>query len=336
MQRKNTVLILGATGRFGQAAIHAFYIAGWHVIAQSRVQPSACVEGVSYIQNSIFDTTAIVNVAKNAAVVVYALNPAYTKWHKQALPLCRAGMNIAEQLNALFMLPGNVYNYGNAMPAILHPDTPQRPTARKGLIRCDMENAMAQRAQRAQQVTTGPGLRSVVIRAGDFFGGGTGNWFDLVIIKSAAKGKLVYPGPLDVMHAWAYLPDLARVFELVARSSLHDTSAPKFERHHYAGFSVTGEELLAALETALNQTRRTKAQLGINYRRGTLPWGFIKFAGIIVPSWRELSEMAYLWASPHQLSDATLVAKIGVVPATPLNTAIANALARLTPSHPKH
>jgi nucleoside-diphosphate-sugar epimerase len=335
MQGKNTVLILGGTGRFGQAAIHAFHLAGWQVIAQSRAQPSCRVEGVTYLHDSIFDTTAIVHAAKNAAVVVHALNPAYTQWHKQALPLCHAGMNIAEQLNALFMLPGNVYNYGETMPAILHPDTPQRPTARKGLIRCDMENEMAQRAQRTQQVTSGGGLRSVVIRAGDFFGGGTGNWFDLVIVKSAAKGKLVYPGPLNTMHAWAYLPDLANVFELVAQRSLQQSSTPKFERHHFAGYSLTGEELLVALETALNIARRANAQIEINYRRGTLPWGFIKIAGIVVPSWRELSEMAYLWTSPHQLSDATLVAKIGAVPATPLNTAITNALALLKPPHSK-
>ena len=315
---KNTVLILGASGRFGQAAIHAFQIAGWHVIAQSRAQPSHRIEGVSYLQNSIFDTTALVRAATGASVVVHAINPAYAQWQTQALPLCRAGMNIAEQLDALFMLPGNVYNYGATMPAVLHVDTPQQPTARKGTIRCDMENEMTQRSSAK--------LRSVVIRAGDFFGGGTGNWFDLVILKSAANGKLVYPGPTNIAHAWAYLPDLAQTFELVARASIYDRCTPQFERLHFAGCSLTGLEMLSALEAALNKVRAANNQMEIKFSHGTLPWGFIKFAGVVVPSWRELGEMAYLWTTAHQLPDTALVAKIGAVPATPLETAIANSL----------
>jgi uncharacterized protein YbjT (DUF2867 family) len=318
---KHSVLILGATGRFGQAAIHAFRDAGWHVLAQSRAQPSYFLDGVTYLQDSIFDTSAIVPAAKGANVVVHAINPAYTKWQAQALPLCRAGMTIAERLNALFMLPGNVYNFGAAMPALLQTDTPQQPTARKGLIRCNMEAEMAQRQT--------AGLRSVVIRAGDFFGSGTGNWFDLVIVKSAAKGKLVYPGPTHIMHAWAYLPDLACVFERVARCSIENRETPAFERLHYAGLSLTGAQMLAALETTLNSARRANNQPAIKFTLGTLPWGFIKFAGAVVPNWRELSEMAYLWTSPHQLSDAALVAKIGEVPSTPLNLALQNSLALL-------
>ena len=315
---KNTVLILGATGRFGQAAIHAFTRAGWRVVAQSRAQPSHRMEGVRYLQNNIFDTTALVRATAGASVVVHAINPAYTKWQTEALPLCRAGMNIAEQLDALFMLPGNVYNYGATMPAVLHIDTPQQPSARKGSIRCDMENEMAQRSNAT--------LRSVVIRAGDFFGGGTGNWFDLVILKSAAKSQLVYPGPTDIAHAWAYLPDLAQTFEMVARASINDRGTPQFERLHFAGNSLTGLEMLSALETALNKVRAANNQPEIRFSHGTLPWGFIKFAGAVVPSWRELGEMAYLWTTAHQLSDIALGAKIGAVPATPLETAIADSL----------
>ena len=58
--------------------------------------------------------------------------------------------------------------------------------------------------------------RCGVIRAGDFFGGGPGSWFDLAIAKRAAAGALVYPGPLDRPHAWAYLPDLAQEHPNVA------------------------------------------------------------------------------------------------------------------------
>ena len=53
------------------------------------------------------------------------------------------------------------------------------------------------------------GMRAIMLRAGDFFGGGSGSWFDLVIAKDIERSRLTYPGPLDVVHAWAYLPDFA-------------------------------------------------------------------------------------------------------------------------------
>ena len=39
------------------------------------------------------------------------------------------------------MIPGNVYNYGEAMPEILTEATPHAPTARKGVLREEMEVA---------------------------------------------------------------------------------------------------------------------------------------------------------------------------------------------------
>ena len=74
----------------------------------------------------------------------------------------------------------------------------------------DLEAELQQRAQAGR-------LRAVVIRAGDFFGAGSGSWLDLAIAKDVAKGRLVYPGPLDLPHAWAYLPDLARAFVRIAQ-----------------------------------------------------------------------------------------------------------------------
>ena len=74
-------------------------------------------------------------------------------------------MDVAQRLGARFMLPGNVYNFGERMPALLRPDTPQRPSTRKGPhpLRARSRDARARRQR----------PRSVVIRAGDFFGSGT-------------------------------------------------------------------------------------------------------------------------------------------------------------------
>ncbi|HWS74107.1 MAG TPA: epimerase, partial [Quisquiliibacterium sp.] len=249
-----------------------------------------------------------------ARAVVHAINPPYTEWATQALPLARAGMDVAQRLGAVFMLPGNVYNFGEDMPALLRVDTPQSPGTRKGRIRCELEGEMQARAAQ--------GLHSVVLRAGDFFGGGTGSWLDLAVAKSLRAGKLVYPGPLDVPHAWAYLPDLAQAF--VALAGRNDL--PAFTRLHFPGHTLTGRELLDAVERAAALLGEAPAG---GFRRGGMPWGLLKLAGLVVPMWREVAEMAYLWRVPHALDGSALRAAIGEVRITPIDAAMVEALRRL-------
>ena len=95
-------------------------------------------------------------------------------------------MDLAERFGARFMLPGNVYNYGEAMPALIDETTPQRPTTAKGRIRVAMETELERRAAAGR-------LRATVITAGDFFGAGSGSWFDAVVVKSIAKGTTRLP-----------------------------------------------------------------------------------------------------------------------------------------------
>jgi nucleoside-diphosphate-sugar epimerase len=228
-------------------------------------------------------------------------------------------MDLAQRLGATFMLPGNVYNFGRTMPALLCPDTPQRPDTVKGRIRVQLEAEMQQRAAQ--------GLRSVVLRAGDFYGGGPGSWMDKVVLASLAQRKLVYPGPLDVPHAWAYLPDLARAFVAVAACD----ELPAFTRLHFAGHTWTGAQLLAALE-------RAAASLGqgpkAGWRRGSLPWPLLRMGGWVVPMWRALAEMEYLWRVPHALDGAALQARVGDLPSTPLDTALRHTLQGLRQAAP--
>jgi nucleoside-diphosphate-sugar epimerase len=296
-----TVLILGANGRFGAAAVQAFAAAGWRVLAQvRRASVSTLPARVTALEIPLSDTTALAARAAGASTVVYAVNPLYTRWDAEALPLFRLGLDVAERLGATFMLPGNVYNFGEQMPPRLLPDTPEQPTTVKGRQRVAMEAEL--RARTAQR------LNGVVIRAGEFFGAGSGSWLDLVIAKDIAKGKLAYPGPQDVPHAWAYLPDLARAFVSVANK------APRgFTRLHFAGHTLTGRELLAHIESAADSLG-LQPQKG--WRHGGMPWGVIRAIGTVYPLWRELARMSYLWRVPHSLDGGALHALIGTLPAT--------------------
>ena len=311
-----TVLILGANGRLGCAAAQAFDAAGWRVLAQVRRDASAELPPrAQLLRRPLGDPGGVVKAAPDASVVVHAVNPAYTRWDSEAMPALRHGLEIAERLGAHLMLPGNVYNYGTSMPALLTETTPFRPDTQKGRIRVEMEALMAERARSG-------GFSASVVRAGDFFGGGRGNWFDQAIVKSLAAGKLVYPGPLDLPHAWAYLPDLGR--EFVRLASLAQP-AP-FDVWHFEGHTVTGEQLLAAIEAAATVLGCAPAG---GWRRGGLPWALIRAVGLVVPNWRELARMSYLWRTPHALVASRSRALPERPAATPLPLALRHALADL-------
>ncbi len=313
-----TVLILGANGRLGCAAAQAFVGAGWRVLAQVRRDASPLLPPTALVLRlKLSDTAALAAAAVAASVVVHAVNPVYTRWDAEALPALRDGLAVAQKLGAHFMLPGNVYNFGDSIPALLREDTPPRPTTRKGEIRVEME------AQMAQSALSG-GFAASVLRSGDFFGSGAGSWLDLVIAKSLRTGRLVYPGPLDRRHAWAYLPDLAGAF---VRLAFHGAARPQpagLVNWNFQGYSLTGAELLQAIEMAA-------AELGVSpgrpYRHGSLPWRWIRAGGVFVPMWRELAQMAYLWRVPHAL-DGTRLAALCDLPqhSTPLAVAMRDSL----------
>lgn len=208
--------------------------------------------------------------------VVYAVNPAYTRWDAELQPLFHQGLALAERLGARLMLPGNVYNYGAAMPACLTPSTPQRPTTRKGELRCAMEAELQRRSA--------AGLSAVVIRAGDFYGCGSGSWLDQAIARDLGRGAISYPGALDLEHAWAYLPDLARAFVAVASQA----AAPRWQSLNLEGHTLTGRALVAAIEAAATD-------LGMRPPRGwrlrALPWGLMRIASPFAPMLRELLRM---------------------------------------------
>jgi nucleoside-diphosphate-sugar epimerase len=314
-----TVLILGANGRLGLAAAQAFDAAGWEVLAQVRRD---AVVGMPtrarLIHKPVDDLQAMAAQAAGAQVVVHGLNPPYTRWASEALPLAQVAMDLAEQLGARFMLPGNVYNFGTHMPPLLRSDTPQQADTRKGCIRVAIE------AEIQRRCTAGT-LRATVVRAGDFFGAGKGSWFDLVIAKGIRSGKLVYPGPLDVVHPWAYLPDLAQAFVGAAQAEW----LASFTNLHFAGHTLTGHAFLDALKKAA-ATLDMAPPAG--FKHGSMPWGLMRVGGLVIPIWRELADLAYLWRVPHALEGSSM-APLALPEATPIEAALRASLHALGRDH---
>ena len=313
MSIPQTVLILGANGRFGRVARCAFADAGWAVIAQARGPLHDAGDArVRHVALEAAQPAAIADAARGATVVVNALNPIYTRWEKEALALNETAVTVARDLGATLMLPGNVYNFGREMPPIITDATPERPSTRKGEIRCRMEALM--RAGCA---------RSIVVRAGDFFGGpGSGSWMDQVIAKDVRRGRITYPGPLDQAHAWAYLPDLARAFVLLAQGR---ERLPAHATALFPGHTLSGAQLVAAIAGAAQALGVLDAATPTSIR--ALPWGAIGLARLANPMLREIWRMRYLWQVAHGIDGSGLERIVGLVPLTPLAEAMRATLA---------
>lgn len=298
-----TVLILGARGRFGHHAVEAFAAAGWRVRALVRPGTPA-PEGAEPAFADATDAEALTEAARGADVIVHAVNPPYPAWREQLPRLTRAILAAARATGATVLFPGNVYVFAADMPEVLTEDTPFGADTVKGRLRIEMEAAYRD-----------SGVRTIVLRAGDFLDTRLGeNWFEAQVSKPVAKGAMVYPGPLDRMHAWAFLPDLARAAEgLAAKRADLDPYAVV----HFEGLSVVGEDLARLMERAA----------GRELERRSFPWTLIRLSSPFWPMGRELLEMRYLWDVPHRLSGERLRAALSDLRETPAEEQIAAALA---------
>jgi nucleoside-diphosphate-sugar epimerase len=304
------ILVLGAAGQLGRAAALAFRTAGWSVASLVRgTSRSAIAPGTELIEVDARDGAAVIEAARGADVVLNALNVPFTQWATAAMPLAETAIAAARENGATLVFPGNLYVYGARLPAIVDETTPVQPTSRKGEIRAAVE-------ARLRAAADHDGTRVIILRSGDFFGAGAGSYLDRLVIRDIVSGRLTYPGPLDVVHEWAYLPDLAEALRRLvdARAAL-----PPFAEFGFPGHAVTGREMVGAISRAC----------GRGFNVSGMPWTMLRLLGTVVPIFRELSEVAYLWSTPHAIDGTRLAAVIGDIPFTPLDRAVASALLEL-------
>ncbi|WP_421856506.1 NmrA family NAD(P)-binding protein [Oricola sp.] len=306
-----TIAILGAAGRFGEAAALAFLKAGWRVRGIARgPKLKTLAAGVEPVEADAYDRQSLIAACKGADVILHALNPAYDQWDTTVLPLAENVLAAAQATGATVMIPGNVYNFGSAIAPGMKEDDPANPDTQKGRLRVEMEALFANAAEPS-------GVRTIVIRAGDFFGGKRPeSWLDLMILKDLGKDKFTWPGPRGTLHAFAYLPDLAETFVQVAEKR---AELPPFERLHFKGYAVTGSEMQAA----------TEQTLGRDLKQAGAPWMLLRLIGLFNPVLREVAKMSYLWRVPHSLDNSRLEALIGLEPHRPLARAIGEAVTEL-------
>jgi nucleoside-diphosphate-sugar epimerase len=297
-----TVLVLGANGGVGKVVAKAFLEKGWRVLGLVRAGKAAG-EGIVPIHADLFDASAVAKACGPVDIVFNGLNVPYPVWAKEALPMYEAAADVVEALGARQIYPGSVYNFGSSMPPVLTPQTPFAPDTLKGRIRVSIEDMLKSRAEAGR-------LRTIVIRAGDFFGSDAPNsWMNALVAKDLGKGKVVTPGKKKTIHAWAFLPDLAAT---VVRLAEVEQSLGAYEVFHFENHNASAKMLAEAGRYAI----------GRKVRVGHMPRVMFSLIALFDPFMRAALEMLYLWDVPHALHDDRLAKVIGEVPRTPLSLAL--------------
>jgi nucleoside-diphosphate-sugar epimerase len=310
-----TALVIGITGSLGRELAGALRRHGWQVRALHRNPSAASPAGafpnsIQWIKGDAMQSSDVIAAARGAELIVHAANPPnYRNWRGLALPMLDNSIAAAKLSNARILLPANIYNFGSNAASVLKETSPQNPTTRKGQVRVEMELQL----QKASLY----GVRSIVVRAGDFFGPGAGNsWLTRGMVRPSGRVRSVYnPGAPGVGHAWAYLPDLA---ETMARLIECEMSA--YEVFHFRGHWLErdGEMAEAVCRASAISYRRIKP----------FPWWAVRLAAPFVNALHEMLEMRYLWQVPLQLDNSKLRAALGAEPHTPLEDALAATLGR--------
>jgi nucleoside-diphosphate-sugar epimerase len=317
MTTGKVALVLGATGGIGGEVAAALSRNGWEVRALHRHVAAAQQRrggkslGISWIQGDALRQADVVDAARGVSVIVHAVNPpGYRNWAGLVLPMLSSTIAAARAAGARVLLPGTVYNYGPDSFPVLREDSPQNPQTRKGAIRAEMERRLRE--------ASGSGVRSLIVRAGDFFGPAAGNnWFSEGLVKAGRPVRAITsPARRPRLgHSWAYLPDLA---DTMVRLLERESALGTFETFHFGGhWDADGSQMVEAIRRVVGNPR-------LPVRR--FPWAAVAVTSPFVTLFREMMEMRYLWEQPLRLSNDRLVRLLGAEPHTPLDAAVGNTL----------
>lgn len=300
-----TALVMGITGGFGSSVAQVLARQGWSIRALLR-DKSRLPErfaGAEVIEGDAADFNAVRRAAQGVDLLVYAVNPPAYNWNGRALPMLDNAARVAEEQGLTLLFPGNVYVFDPADGPDFAEQAELRPLTSKGAIR----KAMEQRLRQASE----SGARVILLRMGDYIGEHAPSaWFGALVKHNRSGITVGCPGPADLVHTWAYLPDAARA--AVALVQMQD-ALPAWGTFHFRGYRMSLRQLADTLAEVAGQPVRLK----------DLPWWAFRLMAPFSTLFRGLLEMRYLWHQPVNLDNAKLERYLGhPEPHTPVAQAL--------------
>jgi nucleoside-diphosphate-sugar epimerase len=289
-------------GPVGRATAERLLSEGREVIIAQRRAPPDLPRGALFAPCDALDPRAVVKAAREADEIVVAIGfeDSGVVW-REAWPKATANFVAASKATgARMVFVDNLYMYGPQTAPLVETmplaDVGWKPAARSAATRIWMAAAAAGEA------------RIAALRASDFYGPRVGNSYlgDRSIGKLAEDKAAVFIGSPDVLHDYAYVPDIAR-----AATTL--LAAPD------SAFGQAWHVPCAPIRTTRDILKIAAEALGVKLKISAMPAWMLGASGMFSQFLRELTEMRFQWDRPYHV-DATKFASAFWSDATPFET----------------
>jgi nucleoside-diphosphate-sugar epimerase len=295
----STHVVVGA-GPVGTALARHLVALGHEVAVLTR--SGSGPEEATRIALDATDTARLTDVARGAAAIHDAANPAYHRWATDWPPLHRSLLTAAERTGAVLATVSNLYGYG-PVDGPLTEDLPLAARSTKGRVRARMwTDALA--AHEAGRV------RVTEVRGSDYVCPGQGSHLGDRVAPRALAGKPVsVMRSADTPHTWTAVDDVARLMAVVAtderawgRAWHVPSNAPRTQRQAVADLCrVAGLPPVPVKEHAP---------------------AVLRLVGLVTPAVREFREIAYQLERPFVMDSTAAQRTFGLAP-TPWDDVLA-------------
>lgn len=101
-------LVIGITGNFGYQMALSLQNRGWGIKALMRdpAKAPSWLSAQQIVSGSAYNKEDIEAAAKDCDLILYAANPAYHRWHQEALQMLEPSVQHAEKMVCGFYCPG--------------------------------------------------------------------------------------------------------------------------------------------------------------------------------------------------------------------------------------
>ncbi len=302
------VLVVGATGGIGRAAVKELYNRGFLVKTFVRSEEKAKkyfleFENIEIVEGDASDYGTVFNAASDADYLFYGLNIPYSEWHQKAVPFLKVSLEVAAEKNLRFVFPGNVYLYGHAQYNPVDENHPHQPHTRKGKIRAEMENLI-------KKYSGEKNVKFTIVRFPDFYGPFVVNGFsELIYINALAGRKMMWVGDKKIPKEYIFIEDAGKC---LVEAGISDKGVNQEFNVPSCG-TITNTAYLSLISKYGG--RNSKTQI-VNSN-------FVFYAlGKISPVINELREMLYLKREELFLDGTKFKNTYGFLPSTDFDSGI--------------
>jgi nucleoside-diphosphate-sugar epimerase len=275
-------IVIFGYGPTGRATAERLLAEGREIVVAQRRAPATLPKGTTFVVCDALDRDAVIKTVAQGEQFVVTIGFAYRgKVWRDVWPRAIANFVAAcEATGARMVFIDNLYMYGPQSAPLVEtlPLTTygQKPAARAVVTQIWMEACAQGRA------------RVAALRAPDFYGPGVGlSYLGDASIGAMAKGKgAVFIGSPDILHDYAYVPDIGRAVTtfLAAPDSAYGQAW-----HVPCAPTRTTREILNLAAQALS----------VRLRLNSVPEALVGPLGLFAPFLRERKEMAFTFDRPY-------------------------------------